>query len=360
MNVPDDSSMPLVQASQSLLQDIMVIGASAGGIAALRRLVADLPADFPGSVLIVMHLSPESPGSLPDLLSTAGPLRASNAADGEVIEPGRIYVAPPDHHLTIDMKHVLRVVRGPKENRSRPAIDPLFRSAAVVFGPRAVGVVLTGNLDDGTAGLAAIKQAGGTTIVQDPAEAEAPSMPRSALRHVDVDHCLRLEEIPPVLVRLADTPARIKERAMASPTLSDIQIEADIAVDEHASRQVLELGDPSIFTCPECHGALIRLRDRSLVRFRCHTGHAFGPESLDAALTETIEDALWNAVRALQEQAMLYNHLVEHASGDDRKVELRKRSQEALHRANHVRQALPWGRDQGPQLTQTNAVVPGY
>jgi two-component system chemotaxis response regulator CheB len=175
-------------------------------MAALSEIAGALPREFPGSVFIVMHLSPESLGSLPDLLAKAGPLPAANAYDGEPVKAGRIYVAPPDCHLIIGTDR-LRVTRGAKENRFRPAVDPLFRSTALAFGPRVAGVVLTGYLDDGTAGLAAIKRAGGIAIVQDPREAEAPYMPRSALRHVKVDHCVRLAEIAPLLVKLATTAA---------------------------------------------------------------------------------------------------------------------------------------------------------
>ncbi len=321
--------------------DIVAIGTSAGGISALRQIAASLPADFPGTLFVVKHLPPESLDILPHVLSEAGPLPAANAEDGQQIEPGRIYLAPPDRHLIIQGDRV-RLTHGPKENRFRPAIDPLFRSAAVAFGPRAVGVVLTGLLDDGTAGLAAIKKLGGIAIVQDPSEAEASSMPRSALRNVAIDYCLKLPAIGPKLVELATIPAasgeELKERIMPK----SVEIEAAIAANDRvAAMRVFELGEPSVFTCPECHGALVRLRDRSPLRFRCHTGHAFTAGSLEAPQAETVEDALWNAVRTLQEQAMLFDHMIEHSVGDsEREAELRHRSAEALSRADLVRQAL--------------------
>src|SRR5919112_699348 len=168
---------------------IIVVGASGGGIEALRTLVSGLPADFPTPICVVLHTSPQAPGILCDILARVGPLKATNAVNGERLRPGHIYVAPPDYHLLVEPGK-LRVTKGPRENRFRPAIDPLFRSAAQVYGPAVVGVVLTGNLDDGTAGLWAIKQLGGTAVVQDPRDAPAPSMPASALRGVRVDHCV--------------------------------------------------------------------------------------------------------------------------------------------------------------------------
>ena len=193
-------------------EQIVCVGASAGGIEALRTLVAGLPADFGASILVVLHTSPESPGILGNILDRAGALAAANAVDGERIQPGRIYVAPSDHHLLVEPGR-LRLTRGPKENRFRPAIDPLFRSAASVYGPMAVGVILSGNLDDGSAGLRAIKQLGGAAIVQDPEEALFPSMPRSALEHVRVDYCLPVAEIASVLTRLAS--ARVMDEEVS-------------------------------------------------------------------------------------------------------------------------------------------------
>src|SRR5215211_1119499 len=189
-----------------MAKDIIVVGASAGGIEALRVLAGGLPADFPASLFVVLHTSPESPAMLPNILDRSGSLPALSPKDGDRIRPGTIYVAPPDRHLLIEPNR-LRVTRGPKENRFRPAVDPLFRSAAETYGPRVIGVILTGYLDDGTAGLWNVKQRGGTTIVQDPADAVADSMPRSALKHVEVDHCVRLVQIPSLLVRLTHEPA---------------------------------------------------------------------------------------------------------------------------------------------------------
>ena len=183
-------------------RDVVVIGASAGGVAAVSRLLSDLPGHFPGSVFVVVHIPTDLPSNLPDVLRRHTELKVVRARDRLAIRPGQVYVAPTDRHLLIE-DSVVRVVKGPRENRHRPAIDPLFRSAAFYCGRRAVGVLLTGADSDGTSGLFSIKMRGGVAVVQDPGEAEFSTMPGTALHHVDVDHNLRLKEIPPLLGRLA-------------------------------------------------------------------------------------------------------------------------------------------------------------
>lgn len=183
-------------------KDIIVIGTSAGGISALKELVSGLPRDLKAAVFVVLHVAPYSLGILPEILEREGPLPASNAIDWEKVEPGRIYVAPPDRHLQLEDSGHVRVTRGPRENRFRPAVDPLFRSAARAYGPRVIGVILTGWLDDGMAGLWAVKERGGTTVVQHPDDSFAPAMPLNAIRHVEVEHILALKEIGPLLARL--------------------------------------------------------------------------------------------------------------------------------------------------------------
>lgn len=187
--------------------DIVVIGASAGGLWALEELVADLPADLPAAVFIVVHISARFPSWLPHILQKFAKLPAVHAVDGAAIEAGHIYIAPPDRHLLVKPEY-MRVVLGPKENRFRPAIDPLFRTAALAYGKRVVGVVLSGLLDDGTAGLIEIKEQGGVALVQDPQEAMFPSMPQSAIQHAAVDHILPVADIARVLVHLADQPVQ--------------------------------------------------------------------------------------------------------------------------------------------------------
>src|SRR5262245_31399196 len=326
------------------VRDIFVVGASAGGVAALQRLVGGLPEDFPGSLFVVLHMSPESPGSVPDILARAGRLPATNARNGEKIIPGRIYVAPPDRHLVVEAPGDIRLGHGPKENRFRPAVDPLFRSAALAYGPRATGIVLTGGLDDGTAGLCAVKQAGGTAIVQDPKEAEVPSMPASAMRHVAVDHCLGIDAIAALLPRLAAEPVETRERIAEVRSMSkDVAIEVQVAADERRRESAIRrLGDPSLFTCPECHGSLLQMRNATPSRFRCHTGHAFTAVSLEAELNERIEAAAWNTIRSLEEHAMLLNHMADNSDNASARegARLRAKAERALKRAALIREAV--------------------
>src|SRR5262245_8597167 len=325
-------------------RDIFVIGASAGGVAALQQLVSGLPNDFPGSLFVVRHMSPNSPGSVPDILARAGPLPAANARHGETIAAGHIYVAPPDRHLLFASLGRIQLGHGPRENRFRPAVDPLFRSAAVTYGPRATGLVLTGGLDDGPAGLSAVKQAGGLAIVQDPREAEVPSMPQSAMRHVDADHCLGIDAIAALLPRLAREPTETSGRVAEIRSMSkDIALEVQVAADERKRETAIRgLGDPSLFTCPECHGSLLQMRDATPPRFRCHTGHAFTAASLEAELNERIEASAWNAIRSLEEHAMLLNHMAQNsdAVSADESAWLRAKAERALQRAALVREVV--------------------
>lgn len=320
-------------------KDIIVIGASAGGIEALRTVFGALPRDFAASLFVVLHVSPDSPGVLARILDEAGPMPATYAARGERFEPGRIYVAPADQHMLIAPGKI-ELTRGPRENRFRPAVDPLFRSAAQTYGPRVVGVILTGGLDDGTNGLWTIKQLGGTAIVQDPAEALAPSMPLSALQHVRVDHTVRIAELAPLLVRLAATPADMPEGDRVVP--ENVKIEVSIAMEDNAAEAgVRRLGDPSNYACPECHGVLLQMKDETPLRFRCHTGHAYTLDSLLSEMDEVIEDSLWNAIRALEERAMLMRQAGTHARQAHGNGEpLLEEAEETQRRADLVRQAV--------------------
>ena len=291
-------------------KDIVVIGASAGGMEALQKLVSRLPGDLPASIFVVWHLSPGAKSILPSVLTKAGKLKAVHPKDGDRIEPGRIYVAPNDHHMLLE-KGYIRVARGPKENRFRPAVDPLFRSAAYVYGPRVIGVVLTGALDDGTAGLWTIKLRGGTAVVQEPSEALIRSMPLNALDNVEVDHKLTIVEIGDLIARLA------REEAPAMPKIAAFEdektaLEVRIAKEHEALEEgTLKFGEFSPFTCPECHGVLSMLREGKIVRFRCHTGHAFSADSLLTSNREDLEARLWDAVRASDESVLLLNKLGE-------------------------------------------------
>ena len=324
-------------------KDIIVVGASAGGIEALRVLTSALPADLSASLFIVVHTSPEAPGMLADIFNHSGRLPATYATDFERIEKGRIYVAPPDHHLLIEPNRV-RVTRGPKENRFRPAVDPLFRSAAQTYGPRVVGVILTGYMDDGTAGLWTVKKLGGTAIVQDPTNALVPFMPQNAVTHVKVDYCLPLEEIAPLLVRLTTEAA---EGVYEVP--KEVEIEVNIAKEQKAlDAGVLQLGEPSSYACPECHGVLLQMKEGTLFRFRCHTGHAYSVESLLADITEKMDDALWNSIRAFEEGELFMRHMAEHldhGKNSPSAESFLKRADDAKRRADLMRQAARNGEE---------------
>jgi two-component system, chemotaxis family, protein-glutamate methylesterase/glutaminase len=322
-------------------KDIVVVGASAGGIEALQKLVAALPKDYKGTIFVVIHTGATSPNILDKILERAGPLPATNAQSWEPIRPGHIYVAPADHHLLLDASGYLRTSRGPKENRFRPAIDVLFRSAAQAFDGRVIGVVLTGFLDDGTAGLWAVKACGGTAIVQHPEEAVAPSMPLNALKHVEVDHVVNLSKIGPLLVRLASTPASRKGTKVMS---KEMETELKIAREDNALKSgIMEWGDPSVYACPECHGVLMQLKEGSNLRFRCHTGHAYSMETLMSDFSDKTEEMLWNAVRSIDEMVLLMRRMAthlddsQHAQGAEA---LRIKADETQRRSEQVRQLV--------------------
>jgi two-component system chemotaxis response regulator CheB len=294
-------------------RDIVVIGTSLGGIEALKGLVASLPAELKAAILVVLHIAPSSPGIVPSILERAGPLSASNAQNGDTIRHGHIFVAPPDHHLLVEAPERIRTSKGPKENLWRPAVDPLFRSAAAVFGSRVIGVILTGGLDDGAAGLWAVKQRGGLAVVQHPDDAVAPSMPLNAMLHVAVDHCVPLVDLGPLIARLVSEPIQEQE---VLPMPDQLQTENRIIAGEDVPlREKTQLGTPSAFACPECHGVLSEIRDGKLSRFRCHTGHAYSLESLLTQFDADAETSLWNAIRSIEEKAMLLRKEAEDLKG---------------------------------------------
>jgi two-component system chemotaxis response regulator CheB len=322
------------------VNQIVVLGASAGGIDALRAVVAPLPADFAAPICIVLHTAPESPGVLPEILTRAGPVPATNARNGERLLPSHIYVAPPDCHLVVQPGR-LRVTKGPKENRFRPSIDPLFRSAAQVYGPGVIGVILTGNLDDGSVGLWTVKQLGGTTIVQEPDDAQFPSMPQHAIAHTQVDHIVPVAEIGPLLTRLAAMP--VDDRNPRSVP-QHVNVEVKVAMEENPIDAGLErIGEPSPFACPECHGVLLRIKEGPQARFRCHTGHSYTAVSLLAAVNEQIEASLWTSIRSLEEGRLLLCTLADHYatahSASDASA-LRTRADEVRQHADVLRRLV--------------------
>ncbi len=291
-------------------RDIIVVGASAGGVEALMQLVRHLPADLPAAVFVVLHLPEHGSSVLPSILNRAGTLPAAHPHDDQLIEPGRVYVAPPDLHMVLKDGRV-RLTRGPRENRNRPAADVLFRTAARAYGRRVIGVVLSGALDDGTAGLTAVKARGGLAVVQDPNEALYPSMPSNARDHVAVDYCLSVAEIAARLGRLVREPLPDNGEP---PVPDDMDQEAEMAeLDPAAMQDPHRPGTPSAFACPECGGVLWELHDGELLRFRCRVGHAFSPDSLLAEQEDALEEALWTGLRALEESAALSRRLAAQA-----------------------------------------------
>ena len=324
-------------------RDTIVIGASAGGVQALSKLVSQLPADLPAAAFIVLHIPADVPSFLPEILLRESKLVVTHARSGEEIRPGHIYVAPPDHHLLIENRRV-KLVHGPRENLHRPSIDALFRSAARWAGPRVIGVVLTGARDDGTAGMRQIKQRGGITIVQDPSEAPFPSMPMSVMQDIKVDHSLPLHEIAPMLDTLSRQTA---EQEGKYPVPDEVEIEARISEQELDSAALIasveKLGKVSSLTCPDCHGALWEINDPQILRYRCHVGHAFSAESLSDGQSQLLEVALWSAVRALEEQMMLAKRVIERArkTNNTRIVKtFEKRAREAEINSAAIRRLL--------------------
>jgi two-component system, chemotaxis family, protein-glutamate methylesterase/glutaminase len=284
-------------------RDIIVIGASAGGVEALQNLMGGLRPDLPAAVFVVLHLWPGSPSYLASILSRAGQLPAVMAEEGMPIERGKVYCAPSDYHLLLENEH-MRVVRGPRENRFRPAVNPLFRSAAVSHRNRTVGVVLTGLLDDGAAGLWAIKQCGGVTVVQ--SDAAFDQMPRAALDNVEVDYHVPLAAMPELFARLTREPLQPGE---PPPVPEVIRINDEGAKMKPVGFKLDEIGKRSLFTCPECNGSLWEIEEGKHVHFRCHVGHAYTGDSLESAQSMAVEQSLWSALRALKESAALDERL---------------------------------------------------
>lgn len=311
--------------------DMIVIGASAGGVEALTRLVRALPSDLPAAVFVVVHFPETSPSLLPDILNRLGALPAAHARDGAEIEPGRIYVAPPGRHMLIK-RTTVRLVEGPKENGNRPAIDPLFRTAARSCGPSVAGVLLSGMLDDGTMGMSAVKRYGGVAIVQDPQDALFGSMPQSAIDRVGVHHVLPLEAIGPLLTKLVEgaaprefTPAEEEK----DPTEMDTE---ELAALERR-------GKPSTFTCPECHGTLFELEEDGLLHYRCRVGHAYSFDTLATEQQNMLEAALWTALRSIEENNSLLERLIHRSESGGFSVS-----------ADHYRQRLAEGRERSNLL----------
>lgn len=291
--------------------DIVVIGTSAGGLKALSAVLSELPSDLAAAIFVVQHLAADKKSYLPKLLGDITDLPVSSPDDGETFLRGHVYVAAPDYHLLLKGDQV-RVMRGPQENRFRPSIDALFRSAARSFGSRVIGMVLTGYLDDGTVGLQTIKKRGGITVVQDPGEAEYPSMPRVALRYVKVDHTVPIAGAGALLIRLVAEPPAAQEDF---PTTPAIEIESNIAEQVMNTKEFLEnveqIGERTTYTCPDCNGAIWQIGDDEPLKLRCHVGHSFTGEVFSADQTRNIESALWIAIRVMEEKVTFSRQLAD-------------------------------------------------
>lgn len=348
--------------------DIIVIGASAGGVEAVSALAKAFPAELDAAVFIVLHFPANGTSVLPAILNRRGKLSAAHARDGESVGRGRIYVAPPDHHMLVRDGRI-ELSKGPRENGARPSIDPLFRSAARAYGPRVIGVILSGTLDDGTAGLALVKRRGGVAVVQSPEDALFPGMPLSAIENVAVDDVLPLAEMGSRLVELVKRPAPLL--ADRGDTEGDEMQESrddpsrgpnddtdadgnklwpgdaggsgngggDLRRMQHHDRHS---GQPSVFTCPECHGTLLQLKENGRTRYRCHTGHAYSADTLLSEVTESVEETLWSAIRTIDESVMLLRHMAEHVreSGNGASERFLEKARDAERRSDLVRRAV--------------------
>jgi two-component system chemotaxis response regulator CheB len=284
-------------------RSVIVVGGSAGAVEPLQELVGSLPGELAAAVCIVLHLGNRQ-SMLPELFSRVATLPAGWATDGDPLQPGRIYVAPPDQHLLVMPGHV-QLSRGPRENRTRPAVDPLFRSAAEVYGPKVIGVILSGMLSDGTAGFSAIKRHGGTTVVQDPKDAQYPSMPQSALANVLIDYCLPTSAMADLLVRLVEGRTSAAVTTVSQKQVKSRTARSHIAKEGTEMEGDYQLGEPVALTCPECGGALKESRMDSLPYYTCHIGHRFAGPDMDRAQFQMMEQALEIALRALNERAAL-------------------------------------------------------
>jgi two-component system chemotaxis response regulator CheB len=311
-------------------RDIVTIGASAGGLEVLLDMVSELPGDLAASLFVVVHMAPFHVSSLPELLSKRGKLAARHPLHDEKIEPGTIYVAPPDMHLQL-RPGTLDVVRGPKDNGRRPAVDVLFRTASAAYGARVIGVVLSGYQDCGTAGMMSIKARGGVGVVQDPGTAKAPEMPANVLQRVAVDHVVHPVELPSLLTRLVATPP--------GPT-----------VEPNGFVKQLEgqtLGTPAEIVCPICEGVLTEAQPGLFQHFRCHVGHAFTLESLVSEQSEEMERVLWAAIRALEESAALSTRISRNETGE-LKQRFAEKAATQFQQADYIREMVLYGNRLSP------------
>ena len=330
-------------------RDLVVVGASAGGVEALRVLLGSLPPDFPAALLVVLHMPPTGRSALPEILDRSCPLPVHRAVNGAPVQPGVVTVAVPDHHLMMVGDRLL-ISRGPRENGHRPAVDVLFRTAARTGGPRVVAVVLSGALDDGTAGMIAVRERGGVGVAQDPEDAIYASMPTHAIEVASADHVAPVAKMGSLLVDLVT-----EEIAAAAPAVSEL-MDREAAMAEFDAAELTDEdrpGTPSGFGCPSCHGALFAITEGGMERYRCRVGHAWSPEALAAEQSEALEGALWMALRGLEERAALSLRMRQRAEqrGHTHTAQtFRERHDEAQEAALLIRRLLQRGELDGGAL----------
>jgi two-component system chemotaxis response regulator CheB len=325
---------------------LVTIGASAGGIEPLIQLVSSLPRDLHAAVLVVVHVPAQGRSMLPTILARRTGLQVDHAQDGEPLTAGRVYVAPPDRHLLVE-DGVVRVALGARENRARPAVDPLFRSAALSHGQQVVAVVLSGAMDDGAAGLADVKAMGGVAVVQDPADAAYSSMPLSAVRSADVDHVAPASEIGALVRRIvAEMTESDQPQEFAARTDPEERLRREVRDAEFTSQPdaaIFAGARPAMFGCPDCGGALWELQAEGILRYRCLVGHGYTIGALMNGQSDGVENALWHAYRALSEQSLLAGRLATRAEDDghpDAAKRFRRHELETREQADTIRQLI--------------------
>ncbi len=316
------------KSNKSDITKVVVIGTSAGGLDALRKLISQLREGFPLPILVVRHISADATGNVVlNELNKFNTVKCQHAESGSDLKPGHLYLAPSDHHLMIDEDMKLLVTKGAQENRSRPAIDPLFRSAAVAFGTGVIGILLTGYLDDGTAGMKAIKRCGGICIVQDPEDAQYPAMPKNAINNVKVDYSLPVSAMGALLYELIPKKFQ-KNKSIPKDVLIEARIAARVLSDLSSVNTV---GDQVPFNCPGCGGVLWQVEEDDNMRFRCHTGHAYTAAALLADQTKKIEETMWTALRMFEERKNLLTEIANGKKGVGSKSALERAKMSQVH-----------------------------